>query len=132
MLISGQTQKYVALLSPRSIFLLFWDGLIIKIALILIYNVFVIKVCVFFFVFVFVFFFRNKHQKDSLTCTFLVHPVRWQQTNIFLSLASSKKLFLFLRYLNFCISIFSSFSPCWPLLWTMVKDKFWSLSPSIV
>ena len=29
---------------------------------------------------------------------------------------SSKKLFLFLRYLNFCIFIFPSFFPCKPLL----------------
>ena len=29
---------------------------------------------------------------------------------------SSKKLFLFLRYLDFCISIFPSFFPCQPLL----------------
>ena len=29
---------------------------------------------------------------------------------------SSKKFFLFLKYLNFCISVFPSFSPCQPLL----------------
>ena len=28
---------------------------------------------------------------------------------------SSKKFFLFLKYSNFCISVFSSFSPCQPL-----------------
>ena len=28
---------------------------------------------------------------------------------------SSKKLFLFSKYSNFCVSILPSFSPCWPL-----------------
>ena len=48
-----------------------------KIALILIYNIFVTKKI----------FFRNEHQKHFLTRTFLADPVRWRQTNIFLSLA---------------------------------------------
>ena len=52
----------------------FWDG---KIALILIYNLFVTKKI----------FFWNEHQKKFLTHPFLVDPVGWQQTNIFLSLA---------------------------------------------
>ena len=48
-----------------------------KIALLLIYNIFVTKK----------FFFRNEYQKKFLNCIFLVDPVGWWQTNIFLSLA---------------------------------------------
>ena len=36
---------------------------------------------------------------------------------------SSKKLFSFLRYSNFCFSLLLSFSTCRPLLWRMIKDK---------
>ena len=36
---------------------------------------------------------------------------------------SSKKLFSFSRYSNFCISVFSSFFTCRPLLWRMIEDK---------
>ena len=36
---------------------------------------------------------------------------------------SSKKLFLFPRYLNFCISVFPSFFPCQPLLWRLIQEK---------
>ena len=36
---------------------------------------------------------------------------------------SSKKLFSFLRYSNFCISVFPSFSPCQPLRWKLFGDK---------
>ena len=48
-----------------------------KIASILIYNIFVTEI----------FFFRNEHKKIFLTRTFVVDPVGWRQTNIFLSLA---------------------------------------------
>ena len=48
-----------------------------KIPLILIYNIFVTKN----------FFFRNEHQKWFLPRRFLLDPVGWRQTNIFLSLA---------------------------------------------
>ena len=51
-----------------------------KIALILIYNIFVTKKT----------FFRNEYQKKFLTLTFLVDPVRWRQTNVFLSLVLRK------------------------------------------
>ena len=37
---------------------------------------------------------------------------------------SSKRLFPFSRYSNFCISIFLSFSPCRPLLWKVIEDKY--------
>ena len=40
---------------------------------------------------------------------------------------SSKKLFSFLRYSNFCISTFPSFSPCQPLLLRLIEDKSQSL-----
>ena len=36
---------------------------------------------------------------------------------------SSKKLFSFSRYSNFCISILPFFSTCRPLLWRMIEDK---------
>ena len=36
---------------------------------------------------------------------------------------SSKKLFSFSRYSNFCISVLPSFSTCRPLLWRMIEDK---------
>ena len=36
---------------------------------------------------------------------------------------SSKKLFAFSRYSNFCISVFPSFSPCQPLLKRLIEDK---------
>ena len=36
---------------------------------------------------------------------------------------SSKKLFSFSRYSNFCISVLPSFSNCRPLLWRMMEDK---------
>ena len=48
-----------------------------KIALILIYNILFVTKKIFF---------RNEHQKIFLTCTFLVDPVEWRQTKIFLSL----------------------------------------------
>ena len=35
----------------------------------------------------------------------------------------SKKLFLFSRYSNFCISDFPSFSSCQPLRWRLFEDK---------
>ena len=54
-----------------------------KIALILIYNTFVTEN----------FFFRNEHQKKNLTRTFLVDPVGWRQTNIFLRLALEHAIF---------------------------------------
>ena len=53
-----------------------------RIALILIYNIFVTKKI----------FFRNEHQKNFLARTFLVDPVEWRQTNIFKS--GLKKMFL--------------------------------------
>ena len=37
---------------------------------------------------------------------------------------SSEKLFSFLRYSIFCISLLLSFSTWRPLLWRMIKDKF--------
>ena len=40
---------------------------------------------------------------------------------------SSKKLFSFSRYSSFCISIFPSFSPCQPLLQSLIQDKSSSL-----
>ena len=40
---------------------------------------------------------------------------------------SSKKLFSFSRYSNFCISTFPSFSPCQPLLESLIQDKSSSL-----
>ena len=67
-----------------------------RIALILIYNIFVTKKI----------FFRNEHQKKFLARTFLVDPVEWRQTNIFKS--GLKKMFLdhFLLFLfmKVCIS----------------------------
>ena len=36
---------------------------------------------------------------------------------------SSKKLFSFLRYLNFCIFVFPSFFPCQPLLQRLIQKK---------
>ena len=36
---------------------------------------------------------------------------------------SSKKLFSFLRYLDFCIFVFSSFFPCQPLLYRLIQEK---------
>ena len=39
-------------------------------------------------------------------------------------LISSKNFFLFLRYSNFCISVFHSFSLCQPLLYRLLEDKF--------
>ena len=36
---------------------------------------------------------------------------------------SSKKLFSFSRYSDFCISTFPSFSPCQPLLESLIQDK---------
>ena len=56
-----------------------------KIALILIYNIFVTKKV----------FFRNEHQKKILTRTFFVDPVGWRQTNIFLNVALVHSLSLF-------------------------------------
>ena len=40
-------------------------------------------------------------------------------------LISSKKLFSFSRYSNFCIFLLPSFSPCWPLLsaWSKINVK---------
>ena len=35
----------------------------------------------------------------------------------------SKKLFSFLRYLNFCIFVFSSFFRCQPLLQRLIQEK---------
>ena len=61
-----------------------------KIALILIRNISVTKN----------FFFRNEHQKNFLTCKFLVGPVEWRQTNIFLSLASISNFWMKLTLLN--------------------------------
>ena len=52
-----------------------------KMTLILIHNIFVTKKN----------FFRNEHQKKFMTRTFLVDPIEWRQTNIFLSLALAKK-----------------------------------------
>ena len=40
---------------------------------------------------------------------------------------SSKKLFSSSRYSNFCIFIFPSFSPCQPLLQSLIQDKSSSL-----
>ena len=37
---------------------------------------------------------------------------------------SSKKLFSFLRYSNFCIFVFFSFFPCHPLLWRLIQEKY--------
>ena len=50
-----------------------------KIVLILIYNIFVTKK----------FFYRNEHQKNFSSRTFLVDPVKAGPTNIFLSLAQT-------------------------------------------
>ena len=36
---------------------------------------------------------------------------------------TSKKLFSFSRYSNFCISTFPAFSPCQPLLESLIQDK---------
>ena len=36
---------------------------------------------------------------------------------------SSKKLFPFSRYSNFCISVFPSFFSCQPLLWRLIQEK---------
>ena len=36
---------------------------------------------------------------------------------------SSKKLYLFSRYSNFCFSFFRSFSPCQPLLQRLIEEK---------
>ena len=44
--------------------------------------------------------FRNEHQKNFLTCTFLVDPVRWRQTNIFLSLALFQFMINFSRFMK--------------------------------
>ena len=68
------------------------------------------------------FFFRWKGQSFNLKLVsaifyqiFISHqlialPKLWKMLFI-----SSKKLFLFSRYSNFCISVFPSFSPCQPL-----------------
>ena len=39
-------------------------------------------------------------------------------------LISSKKLFSFSRYSNFCIFIFPSFFPCQPMLYQLIQEKF--------
>ena len=86
----GQTWKYVCLPSPGSVFLstpgraekTFFDHFKIeKIALILIYNIFVTKNI----------FFRNDHQKCFLADTIFVDSVGRRQTNIFLSLVLLRK-----------------------------------------
>ena len=40
---------------------------------------------------------------------------------------SSKKLFSFSRYSDFCILVFPSFSPCQPLLQRLIQHKSYSL-----
>ena len=67
-----------------------------KMALILIYNIFVTKNI----------FFRNEHQKHFFTRTFLVDPVGWRQTNIFLSVALLEKFhFEFLHVFQFFLHL---------------------------
>ena len=65
------------------------------------------KFCVHFFFF----FFSNDRPYISVKMLFI----------------SSKKLSLFWRYSNFCISVFHSCFPSWPLLSRMIKYKSWSL-----
>ena len=45
---------------------------------------------------------------------------------------SCKKLFSFSRYSIFCISIFPSFSPCQPLLQSLIQDKLKFMTSSTV
>ena len=66
-----------------------------------------LKTCFCYFYFCFLFYPANDSPSKTMKMLFI----------------SSRKLFLFLRYSNFCISVLHSFSTSRPLLWRMIEDK---------
>ena len=54
---------------------------------------------------------------------FIFHQIIALQKLLKMFFISSKKLFSFSRYSNFCIFVFPSFFPCQPLLWRLIQEK---------